>query len=74
MAELWRAQRYLQRGYYSSSGSWNNGGKFTVKNSVLRHHSVVPSEGRFRAGSVSMMMQMLLEIWSVVFSLLANCH
>lgn len=51
MAELWRAQRYLQRGYYSSSGSWNNGGKFTVKNSVLRHHSVVPSEGRFRAGS-----------------------
>lgn len=26
MTKLWRAQRYPQRGYYSSSGSWSNGG------------------------------------------------
>lgn len=46
---------------------------YTVQNLVLRHRSVVLTEGWFRADSVSIMMQMLMER-SVVVSLLASCH
>lgn len=72
MAELWRSQGYLQRGYYS--GSWNNRGKFTAK--ILFYATTLLHFSKAGSGlaALSIMMQMLLVIWSVAVSLLASCR